>query len=243
MIDRGKPLMQIKQTPVSVIIPTFQEEKYLPATLSALTRVGPQVEIIVVDSGSSDRTVDIAKRFTRKVYRIHERGIAKGKNYGARKSKGDTLVFLDADVQPDPDFVTKVLRAFANREIVGATCNVMPQEPELTEAVFSGFYNVLIRFVSTFKPHSQGKFFAVRREAFSKVKGFNEGLPCLEDHDLAFRLSHFGKIAFIGDLTVYESPRRFRQKGVFGVLSTWMIDYFSFVIRGKPVSTVWPVVR
>lgn len=235
--------MKIKQAPVSVIIPTFEEEKYLPATLSTLSKVSPPVEIIVVDSGSSDKTVDIAKRFTRKVYRIPERGISKGKNYGAQKAKGDTLVFLDADVQPDPDFVTKVLRTFTNRWVVGATCNVMPQEAELTEAVFSGFYNVLIRFVSTFKPHSQGKFFAVKREAFSKVKGFNEGLPCLEDHDLAFRLSRLGRIVFIPDLTVYESPRRFRQEGILGVLATWMIDYFSFVIRGRPVSKVWSVVR
>jgi len=227
----------------SVIIPTFQEEKYITSVLSRLSKLKPQVEIIVVDGGSSDKTVQMAKRFTNKVYQIHERGISRAKNYGAKKAEGDVLVFLDADVHPNSDFVEKVRRTFNDPMVVGVTCNVMPVQARFSEICFSRFYNFLIRVLSRFKPHSQGKFFAVRREYFCKINGFNEDLPCLEDHDLAFRLSSLGKIVFIKDLMVYESPRRFRELGLLRVVTTWFMDYVSFVLRGKPISRVWHAVR
>lgn len=235
--------MKSKRGKISAIVPTFMEEQYIATLLSKLAQTKPPIEIIVVDSISQDKTAEIAKRFTNKVYQIHKRGISRAKNYGAKKANGDILVFIDADVQPNMDFVTKVLRTFSEAVVVGATCNVMPLQGEFNEIAFSRFYNFLIRIVSKFKPHSQGKFFAVRRESFYRVNGFNENLPCLEDHDLAFRLSHLGKVVFIHDLTVYEFPRRFRKLGLSRVLMTWVLDYVSFVLRGKPISKVWLAVR
>jgi len=228
---------------VSVIIPTFQEEKYITALLVRLSKLKPQVEVIVVDGCSSDKTVQIARGFTNKVYQIHERGISRAKNYGAKKANSNILVFIDADVQPSPDFVKKVLNTFNNATVVGATCNVMPSQAKFSEFFFSRFYNFLIRVVSRFKPHSQGKFFAVRREFFYRVNGFNENLPCLEDHDLAFRLSSLGKIVFIRDLTVYEFPRRFRKLGLFKVVTIWVMDYAFYMLRGRPISNIWPSLR
>lgn len=228
---------------VSVIIPTFQEEKYLTTALSTLIKSRPKVEIIVVDGGSSDKTVQIAKNYTKKVYQIGRRGIAKAKNHGAKQASGNILVFMDADVQPDLDFLEKLSGTFSDSRVIGATCNVMPQEARFTEFFFSSFYNFLIRVISRFRPHSQGKFFAVRREFFREVNGFEEDLPCLEDHDLAFRLSGLGKIVFINDLTVYEFPRRFRRLGLLRVVMIWFMDYVFFMLRGKPISRIWPATR
>jgi glycosyltransferase involved in cell wall biosynthesis len=235
--------MTLKKTRISAVIPTFMEEQYIATLLSQIAKTEPPVEIVVVDSLSQDKTTEIAKRFTNKVYQIRERGIARAKNYGAKKANGNILIFIDADVQPNTDFVTKVLRTFNDVRVVGATCNVMPSQGKLNEIIFSKFYNSLIRVVSRFKPHSQGKFFAVRRESFFRVNGFNQNLPCLEDHDLAFRLSNLGKIVFVRDLTVYESPRRFRKRGLLRAVMTWFLDYVAFVVRGKPISKTYSAMR
>ncbi len=235
--------MQIRTSKVSVVIPTFQEEKYIAATLSKLVKIKPSIEIVVVDGGSDDGTVKVAKRFTDKTYQIRERGISKARNYGARQASGDIVVFLDADVSPPSNFVEKVLEVFNNSNVVGATCRIMPVQPKLTEFAFFQFYNLLIQLCTKFKPHSRGEFLAVRKKDFLKVNGFDENMPCLEDHDLTHRLSKQGKFMFITSLTVYESLRRFRKLGFSKVLSTWSTDYLFFLLRGKPLSKVWQPAR
>lgn len=235
--------MKTKIRTVSVVIPAFQEEKYIAATLSRLVNIDHLVEIIVVDGGSKDKTVEIAKRFTDKVYVLRKRGIARARNYGAERACGDVLVFLDADVVTTTDFVEKVLETFSDSTVVGATCSIMPVKPRFHEKVFFYLHNSLTRILTRFKPHSRGEFFVVRRSEFLKVSGFNESLPCSEDHELAFRLSKRGRFVFIKDLTVYESLRRFRKLGLFRVVGIWLANYLSFVIRGKNVSKIWLPVR
>ncbi len=235
--------MQKKTPTLSVIIPTYQEEKYIARTLSRLVNIKPSIEIVVVDGGSKDNTVNIAEKFTDKVYQIQRRGISRAKNHGAKQAGGNILVFLDADVYSPPNFVEKVLETFNNPTVVGATCHIMPTQSRLSEFAFFQVYNFLIKLCTKFKPHSRGEFLAVRKNDFLKVNGFDENMPCLEDHELAHRLSKRGKFMFIGDLTVHESMRRFRKLGFSKVLGTWFTDYLFFVFRGKPLSGFWQPVR
>ena len=235
--------MQMKTPRISVVIPTFQEGRYLARVLSRVGEAKPPVEIVVVDSGSQDNTVEIAKQFTDKIYPIKERGISKAKNYGAQQANGEILVFLDADVKPPKDFAEKVREVFNNNTVVGATCHIVPENPNLSETIFFQFYNLLIQICSKLKPHSRGEFLAVKKKSFLAVDGFDETMPCLEDHELAHRLSKLGKFVFIKDLVVYESLRRFRRLGFFKVVGTWITDYISFILRGKPISKVWSPVR
>jgi len=229
---------------ISIIIPTFQEGEYITNTMLNLRKAAKNfpIEIIVVDGGSVDDTVEKAKNFTNKVYRIG-RGIAKARNFGAKHSNGDILLFMDADVFLPNGFAEKLVETFRNPEVVGATCNIMPLKPNFSEKIFFSFYNGLLRFISRFKPHSRGEFLAVRKSAFFALNGFNENLPCIEDHDLAIRLSKIGKFVYIKDLTVFESMRRFRKLGLPRVIYTWFIDYLFYTIRKKPVSKVWKAVR
>ena len=235
--------MQNNKPKISVIIPTLEEENYIEAVLSRLNKVKPAVEVIVVDGGSRDRTIELAKHFTDKVVQTQKHGIASGRNYGARKASGDILVFLDADVTFPVKFVEKVLDTFKDPTVVGATCNIMPLHYQLGSTVFFKVYNIILRACTKFRPHSRGEFFAVRKSAFETAKGFDESMPCLEDHDLANRLSKLGRFVFISDLTIYESLRRFRKLGFWRVIGTWFMDYVSFMFRGKPVSQVWKPIR
>jgi GT2 family glycosyltransferase len=154
-------------------------------------------------------------------------------------------VFSDADVILPLDFAEKTRKAFEDASVVGATCNIMPypSQSRLDATLFFYFYNALIRIINNIKPHSRGEFLAVRKTAFLRAKGFDENMPCLEDHELANRLSRLGKVVFIRDLTVYESLRRIKKLGFRRVLGTWFMDYMSFMIRQKPVSKVWQPAR
>jgi len=236
-------MIKRRREKVSIIIPTYQEGRYIGNLLSHLTNIDHPAEIIIVDGGSTDKTIEVAKRFTDNIYQIKERGISKAKNYGAKNANGDILIFLDADVELPPDFINRVLDAFKDRRVVGATCNIMPSRPRPSERAFFLFYNLLLRFCSLFKPHSRGEFIAIRREVFMKIGGFNESLSCLEDHDLAMRASKIGKFIFINNLTIYETLRRIRKLGLLNVVRTWMINYIFFIIRGKPLAEIWKAVR
>jgi len=235
--------MREKTAAVSVIVPTLQEENYIAAILSRLKKVKPPLEIIVVDGGSNDKTVEIAKRLVDRIYQINKRGISRAKNFGAHRASGDILVFLDADVTFPSGFAERVLKTFEDPRVVGATCNIMPSGSELGERAFFYFYNMLIRASSMLRPHCRGEFFAVRRSAFLRSNGFDENIPCMEDHELADRLSKLGRFRFMSDLTVYESLRRFRKLGFMRLVGTWLMNYVSLMLRGKPVSLAWQPVR
>lgn len=229
---------------VSIVIPTLQEEKYIGSLLSKLANINKNVEIIVVDGGSTDKTVEIARSFTDKVFILRERGIGRARNYGAGKASGDIIIFVDADMDLPDNFLKKVLSAFiGDRRVVGLTCTIMPRDPLPHEITFFRLYNLAFWAASLIKPHLRGQFLAVRRDAFMKVGGFREDLPCCEDHDLAFRLSRIGRVIFLKDLIVYESMRRFRGKGLLNVLKTWARDYMALLIMKRTISRSWEPVR
>ncbi len=230
---------------ISVVIPTFNEGKYIERTLSRLSKI-KGLEIIVVDSHSGDETVEIARRFADKVYLLDERGIAKAKNHGALRASGDIIVFLDADVFVPYDFAEKVLSVFHD-DVIGATCSIMPLKPKAVERAFFTLYNLLIRLFSSLNAgslkFSRGEFTAVRKKDFVAVGGFDDLLPCMEDHDLSFRLSKRGRIVFVKDLTVFESMRRVRKWGLFRTVNTWFLDFVFFALFGKTYSRAWSPVR
>jgi glycosyltransferase involved in cell wall biosynthesis len=234
---------------ISVIIPTLEEERYIGKTLACLAKFVPEIEIIVVDGGSKDRTVEIARRYTDRVFKISERGISKAKNFGAKHSQGGILVFVDADVTVSDDFLQKMVRIFQNPSVVGATCKIMPAQPKMLEFIYFSLLNLLIHFSigalpkTRFKLGSRGEFFAVRKKEFLKIGGFKEKIACLEDFDITFRLFELRKFAFAKDLVVYESLRRIRKLGFLYVLRLWATEFLVYLTYGVPRSQVWKVVR
>lgn len=228
---------------VSIVIPTLQEEKYIGNLLSKIFSIDPNLEVIVVDGGSTDKTVEVARGFTDKVYVLGVRGISRARNYGASKANGDIIIFMDADADPPPDFIKKVISAFKRRGIIGLTCNIMPKDPLPHELIFFKLYNLALFILSFFKPHSRGVFLAVRRDAFIRAGGFNERLPCGEDHEVVFRLSRIGRVVFLRNLVIHESMRRFRKMGFLKVLKLWIINYVWLILLGRTVSSSWEPIR
>ena len=97
---------------ISIIIPTINEANNLPLLLSDLLTTFKEGEIIIVDCGSEDRTIDVAKIYGAKVYRSKEKNRGLQLDIGAKNSKGDWLIFLHADTRLTPDWFTKINSVF-----------------------------------------------------------------------------------------------------------------------------------
>lgn len=94
---------------ISIIIPAYNEEKYIEKCLDSIYRqtVRP-LDVIVVDDGSTDSTSRIAEQLEAVVYKIIHQGPGRAKNFGASKAKGEILVFIDADMQLDKNFIKNI---------------------------------------------------------------------------------------------------------------------------------------
>lgn len=97
---------------VSVIIPAFNEEKNIEFCLKSLRNQTYKmpIEVIVVDDGSTDQTSQVARQFTRNVFSCKHLGPGAAKNFGAKMAKGDVLVFLDADMYIDKDYINCIIK-------------------------------------------------------------------------------------------------------------------------------------
>src|SRR5689334_13545609 len=114
---------------LSVIVPAFNEELYLPETLSSLRDSASicrcAVELIVVDNASADRTADIARSCGAKVVYEARRNISKVRNTGAKSAQGDVLVFVDADTIVPPHFLDRIAEAMDEPHCVGGSVDMV----------------------------------------------------------------------------------------------------------------------
>lgn len=191
----------------SIIVPTLNEEAYLPRLLKSLKlQTFKDFEVIIVDGGSKDATVQKAKALGANV--IHQKGgIAKARNIGAAASKGEILVFLDADCAVPKDFLEKAKESLDSGDAGCLMGWPEPLEPSFFARMAYAFGWLLSLFNLTM-PGYMG--FIVRRIAFELVGGYDENLIYAEDMDFQRRLSRITKIGHPKDLIVYSSTRRWR---------------------------------
>lgn len=235
----------------SVIVPTLHEEKTIGKTLSSIHKARKKskrnVEIIVVDGGSKDRTVHVAKKYTDRVLLHEKRGIARARNFGAMHAKGDTFVFLDADVRVPDNFFEELYEQFISNGLSGANCRVMPHEevyPTRFEKGFYIFWHNLRRACYRIKPCGTGdNGIIVKRDVFHKVNGFDETLPVIEDLDFVFRASKHGKFAYLNDLIIHETIRRFRDMGTARFVKIYLSNFFHYLFFRNSRVRKWDPVR
>ena len=239
----------------SVIIPTLNEEKLLPALLKSLTENNFKnkydFEIVVSDGGSRDSTIDIACKYSDKI-KVHDnklkQNIAGGRNLGAKQASGDVFIFINGDVRvPDVnDFFNFLNSNFYNSSYLAMTCKVkvFPEEEILSDKLFHGVYNTYFRLLNNLGVGmGRGECQVIRREVFEQAGGYNESLAAGEDFDLFRKIRRMGRILFTTDICVYESPRRFRKLGYTGVSLSWLQNGISVFIKNKSISKEWEQVR
>jgi len=204
---------------ISIIIPVYNERAILRTTLRQL-RISENEELIIVDGGSSDDTVSIARDFTDKVFTT-KTGRASVMNFGASKAEGDILLFLHADcVLPGDGFNT--IRDILRDDSIAAGAFYLGIES-------SQFRYRIIEFVANIRARltclmygDQGMF--LKKDMFDRIGGFAD-IPLMEDIEISKRLKKLGKIAFVKQ-PVKASPRRWLNEGLlYTTLRDWTIAF------------------
>jgi rSAM/selenodomain-associated transferase 2 len=207
---------------ISVVIPALNEEDSLAATVASAR--GPQVrEVIVVDGGSSDRTLALAERLADRVL-AGPRGRAVQMNAGAAAAGGDVLLFLHADTRLPENFAAAVLFALGDPGAVGGRFDVWLQPSSPLLALTSALINLRSR-LSRIATGDQAIF--VRRGVFEDLGGFPP-LPLMEDVAFSRSLKRAGRIVCLRE-RVISSSRRWQRDGVVRtILLMWSLRLLYF---------------
>jgi rSAM/selenodomain-associated transferase 2 len=205
---------------ISVVIPTLNEETNLPVTLRQLAE-HPDVELIVVDGGSTDRTVEIAQQFTPYVF-VTRPGRAHQMNSGARHATGDILLFLHADTFLLPGALDEIQRRIIGDGALGGAFDLHIDSPRRLCKLVARIASRRSRLLQL--PYGdQGVF--VWRQVFELLGGFPD-IPIMEDIAFARLLRREGRLTFIPTGLV-TSARRWNANGV---LKTTLVNWWVTVL-------------
>jgi rSAM/selenodomain-associated transferase 2 len=213
---------------ISVVIPTLNEEVNLPVTLRQLA-THPEVELIVVDGGSTDRTVEIARQFTPFVF-VSQPGRALQMNMGARHATGDILLFLHADTFLLPGALEEVQRRIIRDAAVGGAFDLqIDSRSRLCKFVAK----VSSRRARLFRlPYGDQGIF-VWRQTFDSIGGFPE-IPIMEDVGFARKLRRAGRLAFV-PAGLVTSGRRWEANGTLKTTFVHWWVTFLYCLHIPPV--------
>lgn len=205
---------------LSVIIPAFNEERFLPQTLGHLRQAAESigafpdgdVETIVVDNASTDRTAEFALAAGARVISIPEHDVARVRNAGASVASGDLLVFLDADTLIPRCLLSRIVQVMEEPSCLGGAVDIdyQPARPLIR------VYLRLWRLIGLWLGMAQGAVQFCHRDTFSALRGYDESIYMGEDVDFYWRLSKLAKtrgqhVRFLRDVRVVPSCRRFDQ--------------------------------
>ncbi len=202
---------------ISIIIPTINEANNLPLLLSDLLTKYKEVEIIIVDCGSEDRTIDVANIYGAKVYRSKEKNRGLQLDIGAKNSKGEWLIFLHADTRLTHDWFRKI-----NSVLKGDKNYIYYFKFKINhKKMIFRVLEILVNFRSKFFKQPYGdQGLIIHKTNYFKNNGFRK-IPLMEDVDFLRRLKNKKDLKQL-NLPIFISSRKWERTNIFlQALKNW----------------------
>ena len=217
----------------SIIISTINEANNLPLLLSDLANIHKEGEIIIVDCGSEDRTIDIANIYGAKVYKSKERNRGFQLDMGAKKSKGEWLIFLHADTRLTNNWFTKVKLVLNGDKNFIYHFKFKINEKKIIYRVLE----ILVNFRSKFFKQPYGdQGLIIHRSIYIKNEGFRK-IPLMEDVDFLRRLNNKKYLKQL-NLPIFTSSRKWEKTNIFfQAFKNW--QYRRRWLKGDSTKTIY----
>jgi glycosyltransferase involved in cell wall biosynthesis len=226
---------------ISIVIPAYNEEECIGRCLASLAaqKTGLPHEVILVDNGSTDNTVTIAKRFrgSMPLRILHERRKGRGiaRRMGFAAARGDIFLSTDADVELPERWVAEMAKTLRPAHVVGAVGDVQIDDcPEFINQIYNvirPFLAVTFRCVKGYWLLNGGNS-GFKRWAYEASGGFGEAMDAQDDTEFSSRVRRFGKTKFALGSCVTASGRRFREGILLGA-SNYVRAFYKRVILGE----------
>lgn len=237
---------------LSIVVPTLNEESTIEATIQYLLTLNPKpLEIIVVDGGSSDKTIRLAKRAGATVLKSG-RGRGRQMNAGAKHAKGEYVCFLHADTVPPKDLVRIADRTLRNPKVVLGGCRLSVEQngqsfvlADLNSLLKTWYLPLLLRplsFVRGLRILFGDQALFCRKAEFDCVGGFEEAYPIMEDASLCIAMhmkgtgsrSSRGKVQLVMNRIARTSARRISEWGNIRTLYVYIVVGMNWYLGASP---------
>jgi len=218
---------------ISVIIPTINEANNLPLLLSDLSIIQKEGEILIVDCGSEDKTIDVANIYGAKVYKSKERNRGLQLDIGAKNSKGDWLIFLHADTRLTHDWFTKIKSVFKRDKNYIYFFKFKINDKKIIYRVLE----IIVNFRSQYFKQPYGdQGLIIHRSTYLKNNGFRK-IPLMEDVDFIRRLNNKKDLKQL-NLPIYTSARKWERTNIFlQALKNW--NFRRRWLKGEPTKSIY----
>ncbi len=226
---------------VSVVIPAYNEEAFLPATLESLSKqkTSHEFEVLVVDNASTDRTPEIVQSFASvlpvRLIRENRKGRGQARATGFEQARGEIVLSTDADVIVPSDWIEKMTAPFVDTKVVGTASLLITHDLSSFDNWVYGVGDWLYMWINRafIGNHTVvGCSFGIRRSTYNAVGGFQVDLRAQEDVELGWKLRKAGKVVLVPGVRPLVSGRRFRSGVLQGFFEYgWVL--FKIGVLGK----------
>ena len=202
---------------ISIIIPSYNESKYLPLLLSDLSIINEKLEIIIVDCNSEDKTKDIANIYGAKIYNSKEKNRGLQLNIGAKKSKGEWLFFLHADSRLNQNWLRKIKSVIKN----GTNFIYFFKFRINNKKIIYRFLEILVNLRSILLKNPYGdQGLIINRKTYLENKGYRK-IPLMEDIDFIRRLKNKKDLKML-PIPIFTSSRKWEKSNlIFQSFNNW----------------------